>query len=512
MTDNYNDNNLKEINGASSNEAKLDENAIVTEELKPDLGGETCVESVPQETAPSSYGANTNPQGERAFPTYAYGHSATQPPVSPVENIPTYGGFSQKKKYEKACRKGNGFKILALVMSVLFVMTASGFVTYYVMSKKYEKQDESTDKNNEIIIGETVDNPDDKAENVFASVEDEVKMAQARENEELVPEYTGEKLTNQEIIALANPSVVGIKTQVQAYSYFGPALYEGVGSGFVLTESGYIVTNCHVIEDATAIKVILENGNEYDAQLVGSDDPSDVAVLKIEPAEPIYPVVIGDSDKVVAGDSVIAIGCPSGIELSGTATSGIVSKAKRELTITDDYGRFEKTLYVIQIDAAINPGNSGGPLLNDRGEVIGINTLRRSSGYVGIGFALPINGVMDIVNQLCEEGTVTTRGESSYVKGKAALGITYNELTEQESTYYQVPRGVIVVLATPGGAAQRYGIKGGDIIVGYNGKKITSADDLLSALNSSAPGDEATITIWRDGSEKDIVVILGESS
>ncbi len=527
MTDNYNDKNIDEINRDTSSEGVRDD---ANESLKPDVSNtasekQPIAESVSGKSESDAntgvnYGNASAPiQHERVIPIYVPPVIPSQTPVVPTSSQSpshTYGGFSQKKNYEKACKKGNGVKILAIVMTALFLITATVFVTYYVTTKRLEHISRANDsaQNTENDVGGDVTAENSSTDkDVFSSIEEEVKKAEAREDAVISAEYTGEVLTRQELIEFASPSVVGIKTQVQGYSYFGhTSVYEGVGSGFVLTESGYIVTNFHVVEDASAIKVILENGNEYEAKLIGTDELSDLAVLKIEPAETLRAVVIGDSDKVIAGDSVIAIGCPSGIELSGTATSGMVSKAKRALTMTDDYGRFVKTMYVIQIDAPINPGNSGGPLLNDRGEVIGINTLKLSSGYEGIGFSLPINGVMDIVNQLCEEGIVTNRGESSYVKGKAALGITYNALTERDAEYYQVPRGVIVVLATPGGAAQKYGIKGGDIIIAYNGKDITTADDLIASLNASAPGDEVTIRVWRDGEEMDIVVVMGESA
>ena len=431
--------------------------------------------------------------------------------VSEKNEENSFGGFSQKlafeRREEKAKKKGRGIKIFALVMSILFFMTLSAFLTYYFMNEQEDA------RNNEFFTSvDPFENEEDASVN--ANIENEIVKAPERESGKTTAEYTGDVLTRQELIEFANPSVVGIKTQVQGYSYFtGTMVYEGVGSGFILTESGYIVTNYHVIEDAMAIKVILENGNEYDATLVGSDELSDLAVLKIEPEEELHTVVVGNSDTVVAGDSVIAIGCPAGIEFSGTATSGMVSMARREISITDSYGRVQKTMYVIQIDAPINPGNSGGPLLNDRGEVIGINTLKLSStGYEGIGFALPINGVMEIVNQLCEKGVVVNRGEQSYVKGKAALGITYNELTEEEAEYYQVPRGVLVILATPGGAAQKSGIKGGDIITKFNDTEIVSANDLISCLAKSNPKEEVSLTLWRDGAKVVLDVILGESN
>ncbi len=424
----------------------------------------------------------------------------------------SYGGFSQKlafeRREEKAKKKGRGVKALAIVMSALFIMTLSAFLTYYFMNEKEDN------RSHDFFVNSTPSKDESKDKSVNANIENEIVKAPERESGQTGVEYTGEVLTRQQLIEFANPSVVGIKTQVQGYSYFtGATVYEGVGSGFILTESGYIVTNCHVIEDAMAIKVILENGNEYEATLVGSDELSDLAVLKIEPEEELHTVVVGDSDMVVAGDSVIAIGCPAGIEFSGTATSGMVSMARREIAITDSYGRVQKTMYVIQIDAPINPGNSGGPLLNDRGEVIGINTLKLSStAYEGIGFALPINGVMEIVNQLCEKGVVVNRGAASYVKGKAALGITYNGLTEAEAEYYQVPRGVLVILATPGGAAQKSGIKGGDIIMKFNDTEIVETNDLISCLAKSNPYDEVTLTLWRDGAKVTVDVVLGESN
>jgi len=470
-------------------------------------------EAVPEEPVAENVSEQTEVSEAGEAAEVEQPHIDTEFEKEPEEH--SYGGFSNKWAYEKsetkAKKKGRGLKIFAAIMSALFLVTFTAFVTYYIMNEHDKEARE--DFYSEYVPGAT--SPDLESEkdvSVNASIDGEFNKAFDRENDEIVAEYTGEVLTRQQLIEFANPSVVGIKTQVQGYSFFGTSVYEGVGSGFILTETGYIVTNFHVVEDAMAIKVILENGNEYDATLVGSDELSDLAVLKIEPAEDLTTVVIGDSDKVVAGDSVIAIGCPSGIELAGTSTSGMVSRAKRELSITDSYGRVQKTMYVIQIDAPINPGNSGGPLLNDRGEVIGINTLKLSSGYEGIGFALPINGVMDIVRQLCEDGVVSDRGESSYVKGKAALGITYNELTEEEAKYYKVPRGVLVILATPGGAAQTYGIKGGDIITKFETWDIVDADDLVSALNKCEPGQEVKLTIWRDGEEIELKVVLGESS
>lgn len=488
------------------------------------------------EPAPAENSAKTNESHEYTESTAYTGnenriHTENErgdyvPPHRPETYVASesgsWGGFSQKWAYDKAegksVKKGNGIKYLAVTMTALFVITALVFLVY-ALNNKYEFLDfsgksskvEKDDGYHAISSGDDGDSSGDRQTN--ADIDTDVYKAAERIPDGVSDEYTGEVLSRQSIIKFASKSVVGIKTQVQSYSYFGSSVYEGVGSGFIITESGYIVTNYHVIEDASAIKVILSNGNEYDAELVGGDELSDVAVLRIDPKEQLNIAVIGDSDIVMAGDDVVAIGCPAGIEFAGTATSGMVSMANRELSVTDSYGRVEKTMYVIQIDAAINPGNSGGPLLNDRGEVIGINTLKlSSSSYEGIGFALPINGVMDIVYQICENGEVVSRPETSYVKGKAVLGISYDDISEQEAEYYQVPQGVLVMMATPGGAAQKYGIKSGDIITSFNSVEVTDSTALMNAIAKCNPGDTVKVCVWRSGETLEFDVTLGESS
>ncbi len=432
----------------------------------------------------------------------------------PVEDIPpepkgqnTYGGFSQKWNYEryeeKARKKGRGLKVFALVMSFMFIITLTAFVTYYVTQ---ENSDGSFRVNSFF-------NNDKSSSPVGVTISEKVVTSENNTVPEIVAEYTGEELSSQEIISLAKPSVVGIKTMIEEYySFYGTQTYEGVGSGFIITEDGYIVTNYHVIEDAVSIKVILADGNEYDAETVGYDALSDVAVLKIEAAS-LPALVIGNSDAVVAGDTVIAIGCPSGIDLAGTATRGMVSMVNREIAITDYYGRTQKIMKVIQTDAAINPGNSGGPLLNSRGEVIGINTLKLSStGYEGIGFALPINGVMELVDQICENGAVVERPADSFVTGKAALGITYREITASEARQFKLPQGVLVVFLSQGGAAQKSGMKSGDVIVAFDGKEITTDDELISLIDTKKPGDVVEVKVYRDGEYMEIDVTMAEAS
>ncbi|MBE6700416.1 MAG: PDZ domain-containing protein [Ruminococcaceae bacterium] len=431
-------------------------------------------------------------------------------PPRPIDPQPhtqnSYGGFSQKWNYErheqKMRNKGKVAKALALTMSFLFVITLTAFVTYYYV-------DNHLDNGNNSIFSGTKNNNS----NTDVNINEKVTYAERDDATEVISQYTGAELTSQEIINLATPSVVGIKTMIeQYYSFYGTQTYEGVGSGFIITEDGYIITNYHVIEDAVSIKVVMSDGTEYDAETVGFDSLSDVAVLKIE-AENLPALVVGNSEAVVAGDTVIAIGCPSGIDLAGTATRGMVSKVNREIAITDYYGRNQKIMNVIQIDAAINPGNSGGPLLNSRGEVIGINTLKLSStSYEGIGFALPINGVMALVDQICENGAVVERPADSFVTGKAALGISYREITPSESRKYSLPQGVLAVLVYQGGAAQKGGIKSGDIIVEFDGVEVTTDDKLIELLDSKKPGDVVKVKVYRDEEYKTLDVTLTEAS
>ncbi len=419
----------------------------------------------------------------------------------------SYGGFSEQWKYEKyekrAKHRGRGVKVFAAVMSLLFVATASAFATYYFTS-----QDTPSSPKNAFAAFNS--NKDKEEENIM----EKITSSTITEIPQINGVYTGEELTSQEIIAAAKPSVVGIRTMVESYySFYGTQTSEGVGSGFIITEDGYIVTNYHVIEDAVKITVVLADGTEMDADIVGYDALSDVAVLKVEPEGKLPALVIGNSDAVVAGDTVIAIGCPSGIDLAGTATRGMVSMTDREISITDYYGRIQKKMSVIQIDAAINPGNSGGPLLNSRGEVIGINTLKLSStSYEGIGFALPINGVMALVDQICENGAVVERPADSFVTGKAALGITYREITAAESRKHELPQGVLVVLMSKNGAAAAGGIKIGDIIVEFDGKEITTDDELISLIDSKKPGDNVKVKVYRDGEELEVEVVMSEAS
>ncbi|MBP3581107.1 MAG: trypsin-like peptidase domain-containing protein, partial [Clostridia bacterium] len=320
-------------------------------------------------------------------------------------------------------------------------------------------------------------------------------------------EYDGEILTIPQIAAKCSPSSVGIVSQVEvSYSYpfgfgSGTGVSEASGSGFIYSSDGYIITNHHVIEDAKKVTVILHNSAEYEAQIVGSDSLSDIAVLKINPDKdtPLIPMEIGNSDELVVGESVVAIGCPAGIEFIGTVTDGIVSAINRNVEISNDYGTNQKTMTLIQTNATINHGNSGGPLINTRGQVIGINTLKLSSStYEGIGFSIPMNGAMPIIKQLIEHGKVIERTQDDFAYGKGVIGISGSAISEDESEYYNIPLGVLVVQIDKNSSAAKAGLRRGDIITHYNGKKVTSVDEINQAKGSARAGEQVTVTVYRD--------------
>lgn len=320
-------------------------------------------------------------------------------------------------------------------------------------------------------------------------------------------ELAGQVLTIPQIAAKCSPSSVGIVSQVEvSYSYpfgFGTSksLSEASGSGFIYSSDGYIITNHHVIENAKQVTVILHDGTQHEAEIIGSDSLSDIAVLKITPAEgtPLTPMEIGNSDELVVGESVVAIGCPAGIEFIGTVTDGIVSAINRNVEITDNYGTVQKTMTLIQTNATINQGNSGGPLINTRGQVIGINTLKlNSSSYEGIGFSIPMNGAMPVIKQLIEHGKVIERTQDDFAYGKGVIGITGSAISEDEAEYYNIPLGVLVVQIDKNSSASKAGLRRGDIITHYNGKKVSSVEEINEAKGSGRAGEEVTVTVYRD--------------
>ncbi|AEH44896.1 protease Do [Thermodesulfatator indicus DSM 15286] len=292
------------------------------------------------------------------------------------------------------------------------------------------------------------------------------------------------------------------------FDFFGPDFFErffrerfphkykqmAAGSGFIISKDGYIITNNHVVANADKVTVKLADGREFKAKIVGTDPASDVAVLKIK-ADNLPVLPLGDSDKIQVGEWVIAIGNPFG--LTQTVTVGVISAKGRSGMGITDYEDF------IQTDAAINPGNSGGPLVNLRGEAIGMNTaiFTRSGGYMGIGFAIPINMVKVIAKQLIEKGKVV----------RGWLGVVIQDLNEDlaKSFGLEKPEGALVTDVAPNSPADKAGLKPGDIIVEYNGKPVKNVAELRTLVALTSPGTKVKMVVFRKGHKKELEVVIG---
>ena len=295
-------------------------------------------------------------------------------------------------------------------------------------------------------------------------------------------------LSLQEIYKKCIGSVVSITASAQSG--------KSSGTGIVLSADGYLITNHHVIENAQVIAVQTSDDRQFQASIIGSDEASDLAVLKVD-ATDLQPAEFGDSGKLAVGDRVVAIGDPLGAQLRGTMTSGIVSAINRDLEVND------RTMTLIQTDAALNNGNSGGPLINCYGQVIGINTMKLRSYYSttaeGLGFAIPMAVAKPILEELMENG---------YVAGRPAIGISYDTLPLAFRIYYNLPEGVYISAVYDGSDAQAKGVAAGDIITAVNGTRVTSIDELNRVKNQFTAGDSITLTLYNGGSYRDVEVTL----
>ncbi len=303
-----------------------------------------------------------------------------------------------------------------------------------------------------------------------------------------------------EISAKVGPSVVGIVCKTEYMTFFGQRVQQsGSGSGIIITSDGYIATNNHVVEGAREIKVILNTGKEYDAKIVGLDAKTDLAVIKVE-ATDLPVATLGDSAKCQVGELAVAIGNPLGQELAGTVTVGVISAVNRSIQTADD----GTTMSLLQTDAAINPGNSGGALVNAYGEIIGINSMKFSGDNVeGIGFAIPVNSAKPIISDLMNGG---------YVKGRPLIGISLREISAEIAAINDLPAGLYVADVAVGGAAEKAGIKQGDILTAVDGKIVETAKQVNEIRDTHKAGDTIKITVSRDGETKTFDVVLLEDT
>ncbi|WP_295154479.1 S1C family serine protease [uncultured Ruminococcus sp.] len=402
------------------------------------------------------------------------------------------GGYTGEYSYTPQRQSGNtGRKILTSVLAV-FSITAIA-VTSIIGYR--------------LVVGKDDLMPADRQDNSVVTVPDAETGTQTAERAVVRGDLPtlqqlaapADALTVPEIIEKMSPSVVGISCITN----------QGIatGSGIILSEDGYIITNAHVIKDAQSISVVLPPvyGSEtdtqddltYTAENVGKDTQTDLAVLKIERTD-LRKAEIGTSADVRVGELAIVIGNPLGLDLANTATSGIISAKDRTITVEDI------TMKVMQTDASINGGNSGGALINAYGQVIGITSAKVASAQVeGLGFAIPIDDALPIVKDLMAYG---------YVTGRPSLGITGTDITAAYSSYYGIPQGFLVRTITTGGGADRAGLKENDIIIAINDNIVNGIVQLNNVKNTFKPGDTVTLTVYRDRKKLDIDVVLDEAT
>lgn len=293
-----------------------------------------------------------------------------------------------------------------------------------------------------------------------------------------------------DVVQKVRPSVVGVITEsFQTYST------SSTGSGIILSEDGYIVTNNHVVEGGDSIAVTLDDGETYAAKLVGTDAKSDIAVLKID-AQNLPAAQFGDSSQVEVGEAAIAIGNPLG--LNGTVTAGIISAVDREIQVGSS------NMVLLQTDASINPGNSGGALLNEYGQVIGVNSAKISSeDSEGLGFAIPSNTVGPIVEELIDKG---------YVSGRPLTGISGRNVSALAAAFYNIPQGILVDQVAPESDAATKGLTAGDVIIGVDDIRVENISDACTLRDEHKAGDTMKLTFYRQGSTHEINIQLMEET
>lgn len=298
-----------------------------------------------------------------------------------------------------------------------------------------------------------------------------------------------------DIVEKCKDSVVEITTESASSgnSIFGQYVSQGAGSGVIISKDGYIVTNNHVVSGATSLKVTTTDGTEYDASVVGKDSQTDLAVIKVD-ANNLQAATLGDSDILQVGDPAIAIGNPLG-ELGGTVTTGIISATDRQITIDDE------TMALLQTDAAINPGNSGGGLFNADGNLIGIvNAKESSTGIEGLGFAIPITPAQDIITELMQNGSVTSR---------PALNVSlYDYTSNNQGQYSKYEDGCYIVQIVKNGAADKAGLKQNDRILSFDGEQIQSTSDVKNVLKKHKIGDTIKMVVERDSKKITVEITL----
>lgn len=439
----------------------------------------------------NAYGTYHNAQyPTNNTPAYTWNAQSAPQQNAPVQpnGQPVYYGVPvhQPQKQPKPKKHGSkfGLKLLAVVLCCAITSAASlGVFVVMIQNGVINVQSSEASSNAAFTISRVVNG--DTSSDTSASSDGTVSA-----------------MSDQDIAAKLTPSVVCIQNYqvTQNYGFMqtdtsdssvSPA---GEGSGIIMSEDGYIITNAHVVEGATSLKVITSDGETYEAQLVGSDTVTDLAVVKID-ATGLTAAEFGSSEDLRVADKVMAIGNPGGHELSSSVTIGYVSALNRAIANnTTGY-----TMEYIQTDAAINPGNSGGALINEYGQVVGINSAKISAtGYEGLGFAIPIDTAQPIISDLIQYG---------YVKDRAVLGISGQFIDSMTGRFYGLPQGEYVAQLNSS-EAQASGLQVGDVITAIDGQQLDSESTLRSAILSKKPGDTVTLQVYRSSTQKSATVEL----
>ncbi len=454
--------------------------------------GQTAAETQPTGSY-GGYQAGQEPQNENPYGGYQAASGPDQssggnvPPVNPMSSYNVESPEPPKK--HKGGMSGKGVVAIAIVCALIGGLCGGGAFSLMRGGSGAEKQ-------------ETVEANTEEDTDASSSTDNSVIKSHTID---VTTNSTSTSMTPQDVYENYVNAVVLIYNQGTTSTYWGQSETKSSGSGMIISKDGYVLTNNHVVEGAETLTVMTTSGEEYDATVIGADEVNDVALLKIEGDSDFPTVSIGNSDNIEVGEQVCAIGNPLG-ELTNTLTVGYVSALDREISESST----GTTINMFQTDCAINSGNSGGPIFDMNGNVVGITTAKySSSGYSnsasveGIGFCIPINDAMSIVNDLMQYG---------YVKGRVSMGVSVRAMDSTVAQYYNLPTGVYVADVTSGGAAEQAGIQKGDLICAVDGDETSSVAALKQKLKDYSPGDTATISIYRTetGDKLDVTITFDE--
>ena len=414
-------------------------------------------------------------------------------PVAGIEGLQASGDKSRRKKHSGGLTPG---RIVGLVVILTAVIVASSLAFRQIEGEDGDSFSAFTNPPEE---EELPDSPADFFEQFYEDVESskvEVNIPKVEDRPSgsfSMQPATDEELTLQELYEKCAPSIVSIS------AYKGKNVGFFWGSGVVIREDGLVLTNTHVLEDCDRAVVTLDDGSEYESELIGADSISDIALLKID-AKGLVSAEMGESNVLRVGDRVAAIGNPLGEDFRNTLTDGIISAIERGMTYNG------RSMTLLQTNTAINEGNSGGALFNLYGQVIGITNMKMMSSYSsieGIGFAIPSATVCKVVNALLKDGEV---------KGRPAIGITVGAIPENAMDRYELPEGLYVSAVSDGSDAKEKGIRPGDIITAVNGVEVRTTEEISRIKDELQVGDTMTMSVWRDGERMEITITLVDTN